>query len=429
MSNKSFHYVSAKALIRETCRLCRSRALEIVIPMENTPVAEKLLESPEDAADVVFHPLDVFICQSCGHVQLLHIIDPELLYRDFNYRSAGTKALIDHFDATAADVAFRFKFGSNPLAVDIGSNDGSLLKCFKNRGFRVLGVDPAIEIAQEATAAGIPTQADFVTSEVVEKIVFEQGHASVVCAFNVFAHTNDLEGMTICIQQLLAPDGIFVFECSYLRDILNKMLLGTIFHEHLSHHSITPLWQFLGRLGLELIDVVHNQIQGGSIVGIAQLKGGPHHVMQSVSEFLLIERDEKLLEPATVRRFSERLSFTRDRLSAFVASQLAIGKRFWGFGSARSGTTLITQLRLGRVIENIVDDNPDKQYKFAPPFGTPIVPTASLYSEKPDYIFILAWIHTESILERHKHYLDLGGRFIVCFPELKIIGKNGSNMI
>jgi SAM-dependent methyltransferase len=417
----------ATSFERNSCRLCHSAELRKVVPLAPTPVAEKYLEQPENADQVPVHPLDLYMCHHCGHVQLLHIIDPEFLYRDFNYRSAGTPALVRHFDEVADIISTHYRFAHSPLAVDIGSNDGSLLQCYKNRGFRVLGVDPARDIAAEASAAGIPTLPEFLTRDSVGQILEQQGPASVVCAFNVFAHTDDLEGMTTCIRDLLAPDGIFVFECSYLGDILEKKLLGTIFHEHLSHHSVTPLAAFLSRLGLELIDVRRNTIQGGSIVGIAQKADGRHPVQSSVRKILAEEDHQGLTTPETIEQFSHFLSNARKNISSFIQHQKSLGNCFWGFGAARSGTTLITQLDLGDAIERIVDDNPAKQGKFTPLHGIPVVPTRFLYEEMPEFTFILAWIHSDTIIAAHKQYLEAGGRFVVCFPELKIIGALGAS--
>lgn len=416
----------ASARVRDCCRLCRSKNLELVVHMEPTPVAEKSLESPDNADQVPVYPLDLFMCRECDHVQLLHVIDEEYLYRDFNYRSAGTLSLVEHFDHIAEAIASNYKFSAHPLAVDIGSNDGSLLQCFKKRGFEVLGVDPAAEIAAEATAAGVPTLAEFLTPEVVRTILSSSGHASVVCAFNVFAHTDDLEGMTTCIRDLLAPDGVFVFECSYLRDILEKMLLGTIFHEHMSHHSVAPLKTFLERVGMELLDIQHNEIQGGSIVGIAQRKGGPHPVLPSVQRFLAEEKEAKLQSIETVRAFSQKLQVIRQKVTGFIKAQKSLGKRFWGFGAARGGTTLLAQLGIGPVIERIVDDNISKQNKFTPLYGTKVIATENLYREKPDYVFILAWIHAATIVSSHQRYLQEGGQFIICFPEPRIVGRAGT---
>ena len=289
---------------------------------------------------------------------------------------------------------------------------------------KVLGVDPATDIAQRATEAGIPTIADFMTCELARKIKAQHGAPGIVCAFNVFAHADNLAGMADSIRELLAPQGVFVFEISYLMDILDRMLLGTIFHEHLSHHSMRPMAQFLNRHGMQLINVERNMIQGGSIIGTAQLTGGPHEVSDSIREILDLEKTRGLDSPETLKEFAGKLQRLKNELGGMMSKLKSEGKTIWGFGAARSGTTLIAQMNLGKIITNIVDDSPDKQNKFSPGDHIPILPTRALYEQKPDYVFILAWIHAPRIIENNKAYLEQGGHFIVCFPEIQVVDRD-----
>ncbi len=411
-----------KVTRRETCRLCGSRRLELVVPLSPTPVAEKYVTKAELDQPTPAVPLDLHMCLDCGHVQLLDVVDPEFLFDNYTYMSGNTKPLVQHFDEVVEATMTRYGVQANSLVVDIGSNDGSLLRCFQKRGARVLGVDPAKEIARRATESGIATIADFLTPELACKIKQEHGPASVVCAFNVFAHADDLAGMAESIRTVLAPNGVFVFEASYLLSILDGMLLGTIFHEHLSHHSVKPMATFLRRHGMELIHVQRNAIQGGSIVGTAQLTGGPHAVSSTVAEILQLERERRLDQPTTLKEFSSKLQHLKQKLGGMMAEFKQQGKSVWGYGAARSGTTLISQMNLGKVISYIVDDSPDKQNKFSPGDHIPILPSRMLLEQKPDYVFILAWIHAARIIENNRAYLEQGGKFIVCFPEIQLIG-------
>ena len=397
---------------RKTCRLCDSLDLELVVPLAPTPVAEKYVTEQELSQPTPIYPLDLYMCKSCGHVQLLDVVDPQFLFDNYTYMSGNTKPLVQHFDEVADSTCSRYDVQPGSLVVDIGSNDGSLLRAFQKRGMTVLGVDPAKEIAKKATDSGIPTIPDFMTPALARKIIHEKGPAHVVCAFNVFAHADNLAGMADSIRELLAPNGVFVFEASYLLDILDRMLLGTI----------RPMDLFLGRHGMELIDVQRNMIQGGSIVGIVQLKGGSKPVSPSVGELLALEKVAGLDRPETLKKFGPKLQSLRDQLSGMMADLKTQGKKIWGYGAARSGTTLISQMNLGKVISYIVDDSPDKQNKFSPGDHIPILPSKALYEQKPDYVFILAWIHAQRIVENNKTYLESGGHFITCFPEIRIIG-------
>ena len=183
-----------------------------------------------------------------------------------------------------------------------------------------------------------------------------------------------------------------------------------------------PMAPFLRRHGMELIHVQRNTIQGGSIVGTAQLAGGPHAVAPQVGEILELERVRKLDQPETLRNFAAKLQQLKQQLGGMMADLKRQGKKVWGYGAARSGTTLIAQMNLGKVISYIVDDGPDKQDKFSPGDHIPILPSESLYEQKPDYVFILAWIHAARIIENNKAFLEQGGKFIVCFPEIRVIG-------
>jgi SAM-dependent methyltransferase len=416
--------MQVKVTRRETCRLCDSSRLELVVPLAPTPVAEKYVTREEFDKATPSYPLDLYLCRDCGHVQMLDVVDPAFLFDNYTYQSGNTKRIVDHFDEIAETTMRRYSIASGGLVVDIGSNDGSLLGRFKKRGMQVLGVDPAKEIARKAIESGIPTITDFMSVGLAQKIKREYGPASVVSAFNVFAHNDDIAGMADSIRELLAPNGVFVFEASYLLDILDRMLLGTIFHEHVSHHSVKPMVSFLRRHGLQLIDVQRNSIQGGSIVGTVQLAGGAYPVSKTVTDLLQIEGARKLDQPETLRMFSDNLQELKQRLKEMIADFKREGKTIWGYGAARSGTTLIAQMNLSKVITHIVDDSADKQNKFSPGDHIPILPTKALYEQMPDYVFILAWIHAQPIIQNNRAYLEKGGRFIVCVPEIQIIGPD-----
>jgi hypothetical protein len=225
------------------------------------------------------------------------------------------------------------------------------------------------------------------------------------------------------IKALMSSDGIFIFEVSYLLDVIQKVLLGTIFHEHHSYHSLKPLIKFMKRFNMEIIDVERVTIQGGSLIGTAQITGGPHKISPSVKKLVELEAKEKLDKPETIKNFAKKMKKLKDELGSMLANYRSQGKTIAGFGAARSGTTLITQMGIGKLLDFIVDDNPEKQGKFTPGDHILVRPTNAIFEKKPDYLFILAWVHAKKIIENNKRYLDEGGHFIICFPEIKIIGK------
>ena len=248
----------------------------------------------------------------------------------------------------------------------------------------------------------------------------------MVCAFNVFAHADDLGAMADSVRIMLAPDGLFFFEAQYLLDIIDGVLIATIFHEHISHHSVKPLVQFLDRHGLELIAVDRARIKHGSMIGTVQLKGAGRPVEDSVRDILALEEERHLDALETMETFARRVEALREQTMALVNRWKQDGHTIAAFGAARSGPTLIAQLGLQGSIDFIVDDHPEKVGKFSSGDGIPILPTSALAEKKPSYTLILAWVHSQKIIETHQDYLHNGGHFVVLCPDTRVVGAQGT---
>lgn len=407
---------------RTTCRLCNHSEMEMVVPLEPTLLAEKYVSAEHAHDPAELYPVDLYMCLGCGHVQILDVIDAEHLWSGYTYHSGQTQGILDHFVEISEKIVHRNSFPENPFGIDVGSNDGSLLKCFKNQGFRVLGIDPATEIARKASESGIETIPELISFNLAENISVKHGKANLITAFNVFAHADDMEGMLVSIREMLAPDGVFVFEVSYLMDIIDKMLLGTIFHEHMCHHSLIPLQLFLHRFDMEIIHVERVSIQGGSLVGTVQHIGGGHPISPTVQQLYDLEIKRGLNKPPAVRAFSERLKFLQQSVSDLITQWQQQNAVIAGFGAARSGPTLTAQFKLGSIISYIFDDHHQKVNLYTSGDGIPVIPSAELLKRQPDYVFILAWIHAKKIIQNNLEYLEKGGKFVLFCPEVKVIG-------
>lgn len=410
---------------RTTCRLCDSPKVERVVELAPIPLSENYTTDPETAKRAERFPVDVYMCAECGHVQQLDVIDPEYLWASYTYYSGEAKGMPEHFRQMAERMIAKAAPPAGSLVIDIGSNDGSLLKPFKERRFRVLGVDPATAAAERAIAAGVPTEIALMSPALAERIRATHGPAQIISAFNVFAHADDLGAMADCVRTLLAPDGLFFFEAQYLADIIDGVLIATIFHEHMSHHSVAPLVRFLDRHGLELIAAERAKIQHGSLIGTVQLNGGARTVEPSVRELLALESERKLASLDTLRGFDATVKRLRARTAGLASQWKREGRSIAGYGAARSGPTLIAQLGLAGAIDYIVDDHPQKVGRYQSGDGIPILPTAELLKRMPDYTVILAWVHAQKIIETNRDYLDRGGHFVVLCPETRIVGKDG----
>ena len=271
---------------RQTCRLCGNEDLALAIKLAPTPPANAFVDDPSTTQSI--YPLDVFFCNACTHMQLLDVVDPRELFENYVYVSGTSPVFVDHFKRYAQHVMDIYAPAHNGAAqvLDIGSNDGTLLSCFKDLGCTVLGVDPARDIADAATARGIPTITDFFGPDVAARLRAEHGAFDVITANNVFAHADNLDSIADGIAALLADDGVFVFEVSYLLDVIEHCLFDTIYHEHVAYHALTPLVGFFKKHGLQLINAQRVDTHGGSLRGTVARIGSSHSAQDSVAEVI-----------------------------------------------------------------------------------------------------------------------------------------------
>jgi len=407
---------------RKTCRLCASDHLSLVLSLVPTPPANAFVPEAElDKPQPVF-PLDVFFCEACAHVQLLDVVDPRVLFEHYVYVSGTSPVFVKHFEAYAAFVMDRFKPVAGGLVLDIGSNDGTLLSVFQKAGMTVLGVDPAREIAAEATAGGVETLCGFFGPDLACEIAAGRGKAEVITANNVFAHIDDLSGVVDGVRTLLAPGGVFVFEVSYLVDVFRHTLFDTIYHEHLDYHSVKPLIRFFAAKGMELIEAIRVDSHGGSLRGIAQLRGGPHPVGDSVAQAVAEEESLGLDKAETFRAFARDIDALKTDLGSLLGRLKAEGKRIAGFGAPAKATTLMYHFGIGPdLVDFIIDDSPLKQGLYTPGMHIPVLSSAAIAEKKPDYLVILAWNFARPIIEKNSAFRDAGGHFIIPIPKVEVV--------
>lgn len=408
---------------RTSCRLCESKDVEIAFSLAATPPANAFVPPSQQSLAQPSFPLDVVFCRNCAHVQLADVVDPKILFENYVYVSGTSPTFVRHFEGYADALVQQTGLNKDALVVDIGSNDGTLLRAFQQRhGARVLGVDPARAIAEAAIQSGIETWAAFFSPEVADKIVAQYGRASIVTANNVFAHIDDLGGVLNGVSTLLASDGIFSFEVSYLVDVVEKTLFDTIYHEHLSYHSVIALIPFLERHGLELIEAVRVGSHGGSLRAIVQFKGGPKPVGDSVARAVAQERAMGLDTVAPLHRLKSDIDELGRELRALLQKVQTEGKTVAGFGAPAKATTLMYQFGLdARDLRYIIDDSPLKQGLLSPGLHVPVISRQEAASQWPDYLLVLAWNFADAIIANNSDFQKSGGRFIVPVPELKVV--------
>jgi len=401
------------------CRLCQSSDLEIILPLADTPLEDRFVGRPDAHRPDPFYPLQVALCKACGYVRLPHIISPEASYDNYAYESSVTVGLRDHYLAYARSVKDKFQIQAGALAVDLGSNDGSMLAALKNCGLRALGVEPASRIAQLANQAGLPTLNAFFDPTTAQNIIEEHGKASLVTANYMYANVDDVMQFTQCVHSLLNEDGVFVIQTGYHPEQFKKFMFDYVYHEHFSYFTVQVLSKIFTRCGLKLLDAEVTAPKGGSIRVTACKQTSARIPNPSVARIRDKEQRERVHDSETYKVFCRELEGRRTATRSKLEEIKKAGLRIVGFGASHSTTTLTCHFGLNEFIEYIADDNPSKHGTYSPGYRIPVFASEKLSIDKPDVIIIMAWQHAKTILERHSHLFEYNARIIVPLPELR----------
>ncbi len=404
----------------ERCRICGSPDLWTFLSLGETPLANSLVAPDRASEPEARFPLEVARCPDCGLVQLTVVVDPEVMFRHYLYLSSTSAPLLPHFDAYAAEVVERFA-PAGSLVVEVGSNDGVLLRPLVARGARVLGIEPSTNVAAIANGAGLETWNEFFATDVARRVVAEKGRAKAVLANNVLAHIDDLGEVVRALDILLDADGVFVAEFPYLVDLMEHVEYDTIYHEHLSYLTVAPLQRLFATAGLEPFDVHHLELHGGSLrlfVG----RAGAHPVTDELRRIVATERVSGALTVGSFERFSERVRESRDALRAMLASLRRDGRSVAALGATAKGNTLLNYCGIGPAeVAWIADSTRLKQGLLTPGMHIPVRPEGAIREDRPDYTLLLAWNYADAIVKRFADYLAAGGRFIHPIPRARVI--------
>jgi SAM-dependent methyltransferase len=415
---------------KTTCRLCESSSLELVLPILPSAVGDAFVSAERLQEKQEVYPLDCYLCLDCGHLQNLDVVDPEILFREYTYRTSVSLGLVEHFRNFARSVVSGLAIPKNSLVVEIGSNDGSLLKAFQAEGMRVQGIDPAREIAKKATHDGVPTIPDFFTSQIAKGVKGESGPAALFCANNVFAHIDNLSDVATGVRALLAPYGAFVFEVSYIVDMIDNMVFDTIYHEHVSHHALLPMEKFLNRHDMTLFDAVRTGTKGGSIRAFAQpMSTGRRPRSEHLTRLLAEEARRGITKPRVYREWFAAIEGRKQEVLAYLDAAILAGKTIAGYGASTTTTTLLYHFELTSRLSFIVDDNELKQGLFSPGAHIPVLPSAELAARKPDIVVVLAWIYAEPIVTRNADFVRNGGTFLIPLPVAMKVDRHGDSAL
>lgn len=404
------------------CRICHSTELKKFLDLGFTPPADDFLRPDRLQEPEVHYPLEVMICGDCKLVQLSYVVPPELLFqKEYPYESSTTETGRKHYYSLANDVSMIYDLNAKDLVIDIGSNVGVLLAGFKLRGTRVLGLEPAKDVCATANKNGIETINEFFSETLAHNIVRTKGKARIITGTNVVAHINDLHALVKGIDILLAEKGVFVFEAPYLVHLLEKLEYDTIYHEHLSYLSLTPLKRLFEQFGMEIINVQEVSIHGGTMrYHVARKNDFP--VVAAVEEYIKLEREKNIYELDYLKKFSRSVESHRDELAWMLQSIKREGKSIAGVSAPAKGMTLLSYCRIGaETLDFITEKSALKIGKYTPGTHIPIVGDSELVEKMPDYALLLAWNFADEIMKNNSEFRARGGKFIIPIPEPIII--------
>ncbi len=406
------------------CLVCGESGLKLFLDLGSTALANKFIAEDELSRAEPVYPLRVAFCPSCTHVQLLDRVPPHAMFDDYLYISSASETLKNHLDSLSRTLIGRLDLGAADLVVDIGCNDGTLLDAFRRNSdghVRVLGVDPARNLAAAVAHLGIDREEKLFTAETAAAIRAERGPARLITATNTFPHIQDLGDFVEGLKNLLAPGGVFVGEAHYLVDILDQVAFDTVYHEHVSYWALGPIQRLMRDHGMEVVDVERLPIHHGQLRFFVQ-RAGEGAVRDSVAQLLRYEEERGLRQFETYEQFAKRVYWIRQELTKTLDDLRQSGHRVVGYGAPAKGNTLLTYLNLGSdKLDYICDKSPFKQGRYTPGMHIPVVPPSRLTSDRPEYVLLLAWNFQDEVLQQQTAYRELGGKFITPVPEVRII--------
>lgn len=404
------------------CRICKSSKLKKVISLGSTPPANSFLKK-ENFKKEKWFPLEVFFCDNCYLLQLIDVVDKRYLFSHYVYFYSAMPQAPEHFINYSKDVIKRFiQYPNKELVLEIGSNDGLLLKAFNANGcLRILGVDPAKNIAKIANKNGIPTIPDFFNASLANKIFKSHGRAKVIVANNAVAHINDLHDLVKGVKHLLETDGIFVFEVPYLMDMFKELAFDSIYHEHLSFFSILPLIRLFKQYDIDIFDVQLVERQGNSIrVFVCRSKAYP--ISKGLKKLINNEIKMGFDKVSTYHTLAKKINDSKIKLNKILTD---LKKKKWkiaAYGSPARGNTILNYCKIGpEILDYITEELPSKIGLYSPGMHIPVIDIKDARKKLPDYFLLLAWNYKNAILKKETEFIDKGGKFIIPVKGVKII--------
>jgi methylation protein EvaC len=411
---------------RTTCRFCEGKDLATVLDFGNVPLAGAFLtkgQIPEEKR----YPLQLQFCRRCTLVQVGDVIPKETLFQqNYFFHSSAIKTLVDHFQRLAREIHRTLDQDGRCFVVEIGCNDGVLLKPLLSLGVKCVGVDPATNVLE---ASGLPKHVlvnDFFTTAVASRIKEKHGPARAIVSSYSFGHIDDMTEVMEGVRTLLAEDGVFIFEIYYLGIMLDELQYDMIYHEHMSYYSLLSLSSFLGRFGMEIFDLQRDPLRAGTIRFHARkTRSGRGPISEAVVALRKYEAQRGLDRLETYVAFGDRVKASKTQLVTLLDRLKQEGRRIIGYGASGRASTIMSYCEIdSRHLEYVVDDAPAKHGMYTPGSHLLVRPWSAVEEGpgRPDFALLFAWSFIEEVRSKRSRFLESGGRFIVPLPEVRVVG-------
>ena len=403
------------------CQICGNKDLLEIMSFGHQAPCDSLIWPSQLFESETRYPLNLLRCQECGLVQIDHVVDPEeLFFAEYPYLSGITSSLANNLKTTSSVIINRFNIPSGSLAVDIGSNDGTLLEGFQENGMKVLGIEPT-DIAKLANQKGIETIQKFFTKEVVIEVIREHGQADIVTAANMFAHVSQLGSLIEGVEKLLIDDGLFVTESHYLQDLIDTVQYDSVYHEHLKYYSVKSILKLFSYYNFTVVDIDRIPNYGGSIRVYAR-KGKGHDISQKVKDLLMNEEENGLYRSDLYTEFVTNVRKSKLDLQNLLIQAKNKNQKVVGVGCPGRATTLLSYCNLDTDSFSYIAEQSTslKLGLFTPGTYIPIIDEDLMFTEQPDYVVILSWHYWEPIVEKLRAK-GLRSKVIIPLPEVRLI--------
>ncbi len=404
----------------ECCQICGHAPLETVLSLGYMPPVNQMVPIGEVQRQQSWFPTNLLHCSNCELVQLGLAVDPVIIFPpEYPYTSGMTRILRDNFAELYAEASSMLELTKNDLAVDIGSNDGTLILNFQKGGHRILGIEPT-DVAKMANARGILTIQRYFSSEVAREVKQNYGTAKVVTAANCFAHIEDVHAIVEGILEMLAPDGVFISESHYLIGLLDNLQYDTVYHEHLRHYTVGSLAHLLGMHGLEVFHARKIPTHGGSIRVYAARKG-VRPVQPSVAEMLESEPTGDAMRQR-LDAFRHAVMLSKLRLHALIRDVKETGGRICGISAPSRASTLVNYVGLDEAIIDYVCEIEGslKIGKCMPGTLIPVVEESRMFADQPECAIIFSW-HIADELAPKLRAKGYKGMLVTPLPVPKVL--------